>query len=415
MSASSPQAADNSRGTELGYGIIEAPFFRASEGARRIFLVTSVAGAVPLLTGMVIFGWRVLIVAGVSVASCALIERLYYAVTRVPALLGRSHAYLTGLLLALTLPADVPLHVPVIAGAFAIIVGKAIFGGVGHFLWQPALVGRLAVAVLFAGTLSASQGPVLLQKHMLTGDITDARPVETYHGWAAASERLARSERFDAQAIRLPAPTETLAGLTRGEPAPYSGLSRPRHEMPRSQPVALLAMPPVSDLFVGTRPGGIGETSALMIFIAGMYLVYRNYGKWQLPAAVIASAWLVAAIAPIQLAGPNDTVEIVWWPLLAESRDVGVTYVNYQILSGELMLAAFFFAPEMTSRPVTTGGQVIFGLGVGAVAMGLQLYTATPIPAYLGVLAMNTFTPLIDSLWRPRVMGQSWWSWLTRR
>jgi electron transport complex protein RnfD len=69
----------------------------------------------------------------------------------------------------------------------------------------------------------------------------------------------------------------------------------------------------------------------------------------------------------------------------------------------------------MTSRPVTTGGQVIFGLGVGATAMSLQLYTATPIPAYLGVLAMNTFTPVIDSLWRPRVMGQSWWSWLTRR
>ena len=77
--------------------------------------------------------------------------------------------------------------------------------------------------------------------------------------------------------------------------------------------------------------------------------------------------------------------------------------------------AAFFLAPEMTSRPVTAGGQVVFGACCGIVAMLLKLYIQVPIPAYMAVLAMNTFTPLIDTLWRPRVLGQKRLEYLRSR
>ena len=60
---------------------------------------------------------------------------------------------------------------------------------------------------------------------------------------------------------------------------------------------------------------------------------------------------------------------------------------------------------EMTCRPVTTGGQVLFGIGCGAGAMLLQLYTTVSVPCYMAVLAMNTFTPTIDRIWRARVFG----------
>jgi Na+-translocating ferredoxin:NAD+ oxidoreductase RnfD subunit len=122
----------------------------------------------------------------------------------------------------------------------------------------------------------------------------------------------------------------------------------------------------------------------------------------------------VAAVAPINLAGPNDSVSTVWFPLWSEGLDVGITYVTFQIISGGLVLAAFFLATEMTSRPVTTGGQIIFGIGCGALAMGLQLYTAMGIAAFMAVLAMNTLTPAIDALWRPRVFGRRWFESLRR-
>jgi Na+-translocating ferredoxin:NAD+ oxidoreductase subunit D len=395
--------------SQMRYGIIESPFLRAPEAARTVYLVTLATACAPLVGGVVMFGWRVLVIAALAIVTCGAVEKLYFRITRVPALLGRSHAFLTGVLLTLTLPPHVPWYVPVVGGAFAVIVGKAIFGGVGHFLWQPALVGRLAVAVLFAGTLNPQTWPLLSREHIVTGDVEQTRRVESYNGWRF------RSAPHGADGFRLVPPMRKLRRVTLPEDkgqATYAALAELKQPIPNHRPILLLNLPPLNDLLYGARPGGIGETCVVVILVAGLYLIYRNYVKWQLPLTIIATAWLVAAVAPVTLAGPNQTVEVVWWPLVSEGFDVGFTYVNYQLLSGALILAAFFFATEMTSRPVTTGGQVLFGAGVGAGAMLMQLYTNTPIPAYMAVLAMNTLVPAIDALWRPRVMGQKHFAFL---
>jgi electron transport complex protein RnfD len=387
---------------------LEGPFLAAPEGARTVFVVTVAAACAPLAAGALLFGWRAVLVSILSIASCAAVERLYYRVTRVPALLGRSHAYLTGVLLALTLPAFVPWYVPVVAAVFAIVVGKAVFGGLGHFLWQPALVGRLAVAVMFPAALTAPTGasrdawPLLAQEHLLFGDIATVERVDRYGSW----KRLAPE---GADGFLLPRPMVQLRGLTLSPEPPYSGIAYARTELQRAEPAVLEELPPINDLLYGARPGGIGETCAIVILVAGLYLVYRNYVKWQLPVAMTLSACAVAAVAPIHLAGPSNTTDTVWFPLLAEGADVGFVYISYQVLSGPLLLAAFFLATEMTSRPVTAGGQVLFGIGCGSAAMVLQLYFNTPIPAYLAVLGMNTLTPAIDAVWRPRVLGTSRW------
>ena len=388
-----------------------SPFLRAPEGARTIFLVTTFAACGPLAGGLVLFGWRAGVVAALSVATCVLVEWLYFRVTRVPALLGRSHAVLTGLLLALTLPAFVPWYVPVLGAAFAIIVGKAVFGGVGHFVWQPALVGRLAVAVLFptqltvaSSTLTARQ-PVLAQNRLLLGDVRQAGKGEDVRPWRG------RAGPQGKDAFLLTPPARTLRGLTdAAEPAFSAIVFRPRN-LPRAKPAALLELPPISNLLYGARPGGIGETSVILIVVAALYLVYRNYLKWELPLAFLAAAWCTVAVAPVYLAGPGQSVRTLWFPLLTdEGLDVAFTYVNYQLLSGQLLLAVLVVSAETTSRPVTRGGQVLFGLGCGVLAMLLQLYLRLPapyepIPCYVAVLAMNTFTPTIDRIWRPRVFG----------
>lgn len=393
-----------------------APFVRGPEGARTVFLVTLFAACGPLAGGLVLFGWRAAIVAALSIVSCTVVERVYYRVTRTPALLGRTHAVLTGLLLALTLPAFVEWYVPPIASAFAIIVGKAVFGGVGHFVWQPALVGRLAVTVLLPGQLTVAsltlpaRQPVLAQNRLLVGDVRSAAGGQDTRRWRG------RPSPHGADAFLLTPPAKTLRGLTNAERPGFSALAFRPGDAPAGRPAALLQMPPINNLLYGARPGGIGETSAILLVVAGLYLMYRHYLKWQLPLAMLAAAWCTVAVAPIYLAGPGEVARILWLPLLGpEGLGVGLTYINYQLLSGELLLAALLVAGEMTSRPVTTGGQVLFGLGCGSLAMLLQLYLDVPIPCYMAVLAMNTLTPTIDRLWRPRVFGTRRLAFLRRR
>lgn len=398
----------------------EAPFWHAPESARTIFAVTAVVALGPLSAGVVMFGWRALWVAILCVLSCTLIESAYFRITRAGALMGRSHAVLTGLLLALTLPAFVPWYVPVIASAFAIIVGKAVFGGVGHFLWQPALVGRVAVAVLLPSVLtvpstgSPGRLPVLTQEKVITGDLDAARRHNGYRSWRGATSPIG------ADAVLVEPPAELLASLGGHTPGMLDKVLRPMGlrfsalayppEFPQVKPSLIQSLPPLSDVLQGACPGGLGETCGIVIIVAGLYLAYRNFIKWQLPVMFLLAAALVAAVAPVHLAGEQDAVQTVWLPLLAEGLDVGVVYVCYQLLSGSMLLCAFFLATEMTSRPVTAGGQAIFGLSAGAVAMLLRLNVDLPfsLDAYMAVLLLNTFTPVIDLLWRPRVLGTRW-------
>jgi Na+-translocating ferredoxin:NAD+ oxidoreductase RnfD subunit len=382
---------------------IESPYLHAPETARTVYTITFLAACVPVLAGLAFFGWAAAFVTVLSVTTCVIVERIFYRVARTPALLGRSHAYLTGILLAATLPPFVPWYVPVIAGAFAIILGKAVFGGVGHFLWQPALVGRLAVAVMFPVLLTPQTWPLLGQTQLVRGDIHNAKAPQTYRRWADAQPP------DDADAFALARPVDVLKKLYDTEQPAFSGIAYVPGELDRAPPTLTDALPPINDLLYGATPGAIGETCAVLILVAGLYLIYRNYVTGHLPVAMLAGAAIVAAIAPVHLAGPAGQPRIVWYPFFHEGTPVGFLFVLYHLLSGGMLLAAFFLAPEMTSRPVTRGGQVLFGLGCGAAAMLLRIYTTLPIPTYTAVLAMNTLTPTIDALWRPRVMGQKWY------
>ena len=387
--------------------MLKAPFVRAPEAARTIFIVTALAACLPLLSGMFFFGWRAGLLAVVSVTSCVLIEWMYYRVTRTPALLGRSHAVLTGLLLALTLPPFARWYVPVVAAVFAVVVGKGLFGGVGHFVWQPALIGRLAVAVLFPTLIHGpspeahtDQWPLLAQGKALVGNVRNYAHEDDYRRW------LGRKPPRGRDAFLLVRPETALAPLTRGE-ATYGAIVKAAPDLVDARPAALLSLPPLGEALLGAFPGGIGETSVIAVLVAGLYLIYRNFVKIALPLSVLLSAAAIVAIAPIQLM--SDREISVWFPFFFEGIDVGIVYVGYHLATGGLVLAAVFLATEMTTRPVTTGGQILFGSGVGVLAMLLKLYTSLPIPAYLAVLIMNSFTQTIDRLWRPRVLGQEPW------
>lgn len=383
-----------------GGGPCQGPHLRAPETSRTVFLVTLSAALVPLVAGTVFFGYRVVLLSVLAVGTCVVLERSYFRVMRAPALIGRSHAVLTGVLLTLTLPPFAPWYVPVVGAAFAILVGKAIFGGVGHFLWQPALLGRLAVAILFGASLNSPVWPLLHPAHAVTGDVRStialparAHPAERTRPWRQWEVDP------DFEARSLPRPASILRQLSDPDGEPYPHIRQ-----------AFVDLPPIREAIIGSVPGGIGETSAVAILLAGLYLVYRNYVYWALPAGCLLAAAATVAIAPVTLAGPGGAEQAVWFPVQAEGWLVGLTYVSYHLVAGELMLAAFLLAPEMTSRPVTPAGQLLFGIGCGVIGMVLRLYVLFPLSCYLAVLVMNFFTPVLERLTRPRVLGRPpWW------
>jgi electron transport complex protein RnfD len=212
-----------------------------------------------------------------------------------------------------------------------------------------------------------------------------------------------------ADAFALKRPADTLDQLYHSQSPSFSAIAYVPAGIDRAKPALIDRLPPIRDMLYGARPGGIGETCAVLILVSGLYLIYRNYVKAHLPLSMLISASLVAAIAPVHLAGAGETVQSVWVPFFHEGAATGFLLILYHLLSGQMLLAAFFLAPEMTSRPVTRGGQVLFGIGCGILAMLLRIYTPLPIPTGIAVLFMNTLTPSIDAIWRPRVMGQKWY------
>ena len=392
--------------TVLAPGGGDAPLIRAPEKVHAVFRTLALTACIPLLAGVALFGWRAMMVSIVSVASCVLIQRVCCRLTHTPSRLATDHAVLTGVLLAMTLPAFTPYWLIVLAAVFAIVVGKQMTRGTGHVVWVPALVGRFAVAILAPilcasgsyASLEPAEWPVLSRGHVVFGDVEEAGPTSATESIRPWTQRYAPEGK---QALLAPRPTDTLSAL-RDTPPAYSAIGTPRTDTHRRQPVLLSQLPPIGDILFGCYGGAIGQTSAIALLVAGLFMIYRNYIGWTIPLTMLASAALVAAVAPVQLAGPGGTAQWIWGPICNDGGtqelafDAGILYVLFQVLSGGLMLGAFFLATEMSARPITARGQCAFGLFCGTAAMTMQLYVDIPVPTIVAILLGNTLTPLFD-------------------
>ena len=379
------------------------------------------------------FGWSSLLVLAGAVGSCVAVDLALSRLTgsRNPASIP--HAVLTGLLLGLSLPVmtdmGLMLRIAVLGAIIASLVGKWIFGGMGHYIWHPALVGILAVhflfqaevgmigkeeymggncreqylllsnEALFVGDLSRNQEP---RYYQFGQDLPELLQPSDYGGWGVSVPA------EPAQAWRLYRPVQILQELAKGQirnsesPAGLSAVEQ----------AICLALPPLADAILGSTGGGLGETSVVAILLGGIFLIYRGYVRWQLPVSFLAAAAVSAAVLPLPV-GPSG--EFLWFPALSGmSHDwwrmlgVGVTYVSFHLCSGGLMLAAFFLANDMATRPIRLKGQIIFGVGAGVLTIVARLYggwAMAPLGAYSALLVMNTVTPLIDRLTRVKPRG----------
>lgn len=250
-------------------------------------------------------------------------------------------AVITGILLGLTLPAGMPLWMAFLGGAFAIGVGKLLFGGLGYNIFNPALLGRAFLQAAF---------PVAITTWPAVGG----------SWWTLKGDNLA-----------LPFISANLDAITAPTP-----LGMMKFEQQGTGNLVLA---------VGDHGGSLGETSAILIVMCGAYLAWRGFLNWRIPVSIVLTVGGLAAL--LHLANPQ-------YPTAA-----------FMTLSGGLMLGAVFMATDMVTAPVTNRGRWVFGVGIGALVVAIRLWSGLPEGVMYAILLMNAMVPFINKATQPRIFG----------
>ena len=170
-------------------------------------------------------------------------------------------------------------------------------------------------------------------------------------------------------------------------------------------------MPDPAHALLGYMNGCIGEVSVIALLLGGLFLIWRGYAKWYVPALYIATVAVLAALLPVTMhvneLGLGDRWVV---PMFSEGTAqatlaVGATCVSYHLICGGLMLGALFMATDMVTSPITRKGLIIFAVGCGVLTVLLRTYGGYPEGVCFSILLMNTATPVIDRLCKPRVYG----------
>ena len=289
----------------------------------------------PALIGSVYFcGFRALTVTAVSALAAFLFEKLWCKLMKQNDKTYDLSCIVTGVLLAFVCPPTIPYWMIIIGDAFAIILVKMLFGGIGKNIVNPALAGR---AFMFSWPVAMST-------------------------WVKVGFENAAGVLNGADAVTAATP---LAAMHQGYIDPAAGS--------------------VMDMFLGNVGGCIGETSALLLLIGFVYLLYRKVITARIPLAYIGTVAVLAFLFP----QGND--RIVW--------------TAAQLFSGGLMLGAIFMATDYVTSPLTKLGQVVYGIGCGVLTVMIRYFGGYNEGVSYAILIMNCCVVLLDRIGRPVKFG----------
>jgi electron transport complex protein RnfD len=259
--------------------------------------------------------------------------------------LGDFSAVITGIILAMSLPPALPFWAAIIGSVFSIAVGKMVFGGLGANVFNPAMVGRAFLTASFGILMTTWTVPATIDSSLpkVSANMPDAVTQATPLAWSK-------------QAIKSKAaqPKET-AG-----PAAFVNAQ-------------------LKNLFIGSTAGCLGETSKLALALGAVYLLIRQVINWRISLAVLLSTFAFGSIGYLA----NHTAYIS--PIA-------------HLLSGGILLGAFFIATDPVTAPLTNKGAWLFGAGIGGLTILIRVVGEYPEGVMYAVLIMNGFTPLIDRL-----------------
>lgn len=300
-----------------------APHVYYGASTRRIMLDVCIALLPACAVAVYLFGANALLLLAVSVVSAVVAEALTQRILKKTVTVNDLSAVVTGLLVAMNVPPNAPWWLPVVGSAFAIVVAKQLYGGLGYNFINPALVAR---AVLLASW------PVRMTSFVMPG--------------------------VDAVTAATPLAAEGAAGI----------------------------MPSYMDMFLGNIGGSLGEVSKAALLVGALYLLVRGVISWRIPTAFLLTAAVLS------------------WVLGKDGLFTGDAL--FTLLSGGLVLGAFFMATDYATSPSTPKGQLIFGLGCGIITVVIRNYGAYPEGVSYSILLMNVASPLIERWTKPRIYGE---------
>lgn len=288
---------------------------------------------IPAMLGSVyFFGFRSLLVTLVSAAACVFFEWGFCKVRKLHCKTYDLSAVVTGVLLAFVCPVTIPYWTIILGDFFAIVLVKMLFGGLGKNIVNPALAGR---AFLFSW-------PVLMSNWVKVGFDNAAGLLSTADAVTAAT--------------------------------PMSAMHQ-----------GALPEESILDMFLGNIGGCIGETSALLLIIGFIYLLYRKVITARIPLAYIGTVAILAFLFP----QGND--RIAW--------------MAAQVFGGGLMLGAIFMATDYVTSPLTKLGQIVYGIGCGVITILIRYFGGYSEGVTYAILCMNACSVLLDKIGRPVKFG----------
>ncbi len=281
-----------------------------------------------------------------SVAGCVFTEFfIQRVISKSPVTIGDLSAAVTGVLLALNLPASSPWWMVLLGCLVAIGMGKMTFGGLGNNLFNPALVARVLLLISFPVQMTnwAVEKPLFVFEGGVQG-FSGATPLGLF------KENLA-------------------AGLSIQEIITKFDVSH-------------------ISLFLGNIGGSLGETSAVAILLGFVYLLARKVITYHIPVTIFATVLIFSGI--LYLMDPSHFVD----PLI-------------HLLSGGLMLGAVFMATDYVTSPMSVTGMVIYSVGIGLLTVIIRVWGAYPEGVSFAILLMNACVPLLNQYFVPRHYGET--------
>lgn len=344
--------------------VSSSPHLLNNESTRSIMWIVSLFLLPSIAFGIFAFGAFAGLVVLFSILSSIITELVIQALRKRKISILDGSAFLTGALIGMNMPPQVPLYIPIFASIFATGLVKHAFGGLGQNWANPAIAGRVFALVAWSKYMTTWTVP------FNPDAITTATPLGALKS-ALLEGNIDLSSAFSGQ-----------VGLLKFFYGPIQVLQSLPGEIIKTDTTYF-------NLFFGLKGGCIGEISVFLLLLGGIYLIYRKIVSIDIPLSFFL------------------TVAITAW--VFDGNRFGLGYFHgdpvFHLLTGGCALGALFMATDMVTTPITIKGRIIFGIGCGLITMLIRMYGGLPEGVSLSILFMNMLTPMIDRFIKIKPFG----------
>jgi len=313
------------------------PHIRDPLDLKRLMSMVIISLVPTILAAIYFFGWRFLAMVIVSYAAGLTVEALFAMVRKEGINEG---FFVTGILFPLIMPANVPLWMVALGVAFGVFIGKELFGGTGRNVFNPALVGRCFLALAYPRTMAASY---MKPSHDLFGCLL--------FKWLPPGS-------VDAVTVASPLSAAKSSGEIGG----------------------------TAHLFLGSVAGSVGETSALLIILGGVFLLLTRVGNWRTVVSILGSFIVLTGALLIGDAVSYERMPGVVGPVI------------WHLCAGGFLFGAFYMATDPVTGPSTNSGKWLYGIIIGCTTVLIRHFTGYVEGVTFAILLGNITAPILDEI-----------------